>query len=150
ELDVAMRQLSQAYPDTNATLRAEVRSFWEGPRGPQRLLLAALIVLQGVMLLLLLAVSGNMANLVLARASARQKEVGVRLALGAAPGRIVSLLMTESLVLSLIGAALGAVIAVWGTQVLVVLPLSGLPIRFQTSVNGLDLMFAAALGIVCG
>ena len=70
------------------------------------------------MLLLLLAVCGNTANLVLARASARQKEMGVRLALGARPWRIASLLLTENLVLALIGAALGAAIAVWGTQAL--------------------------------
>ena len=59
----------------------------------------ALAILQGIMLLLLLAVCGNTANLVLARASARQREVGVRLALGAGPWRIVSLLLTENLLL---------------------------------------------------
>lgn len=150
ELDVAMRQLAQAYPETNATMQADVLTFMESPRGPQRLLTSALLILQGVMLLLLLAVCGNMANLVLARASARQKEVGVRLALGAGPARIVSLLMTETVVLSLVGAAVGVGIAVWGTEALLVLPLTGFPIKFQTTVNALDLAFAVALGLGCG
>jgi predicted permease len=150
ELDAAMRHLAQAYPDTNATLKGEVFPFWQLPGGPQRLLTAALAILQAIMLLLLLAVCGNTANLVLARASARQREIGVRLALGAKPWRIARLMLTENVVLALLGAALGAAIAVWGTQALIVLPLSGLPIRFQTSVDIVGLAFAMALGVVCG
>ncbi|PYR59550.1 MAG: hypothetical protein DMF91_14545 [Acidobacteria bacterium] len=150
ELDAAMRQLAQAYPDTNATLKGEVLPFWQLPGGPQRLLTAALAILQAIMLLLLLAVCGNTANLVLARASARQREMGVRLALGAGPWRIARLMLTESVLLALLGAALGVAIAVWGTQALIVLPLSGLPIRFQTSVDIVGLAFAMALGVVSG
>ncbi len=150
DVDVAMRQLAQMYPETNAALLAEVLPFGESPRGPQRLLYTALAILQALMLLLLLAVCGNTANLALARASARQREIGVRLALGASPARISSLLLTENIVLGVCGAAVGAVIAVWGTPALVTLPLSGLPIRFQTSVNGTGLAFAISLGIACG
>ena len=102
----------------------------------------ALAILQGIMLLLLLAVCGNVANLMLARASARQKEMGIRLALGARPWRVASLLLTENVVLAVLGAALGAAFAVWGTQGLLVLPLTGLPIRFQTSIDGVGLAFA--------
>ncbi len=150
DLDGVMRQLADAYPQTNATLRGEVLPFLGPPRGPMRLMMAGLAVLQGIMLLLLLAVCGNTANLVLARASARQREMGVRLALGAGPWRIASLLLTENVLLGLAGAGLGAIIAVWGTPALVTLPLSGLPIRFQTSVDGVGLAFAMALGIACG
>ena len=150
DLDGVMRQLAGAYPQTNATLRGEVLPFLGPPRGPMRLMMAGLAVLQGIMLLLLLAVCGNTANLVLARASARQREMGVRLALGAGPWRIACLLLTENVLLGLAGAGLGAIIAVWGTPALVTLPLSGLPIRFQTSVDGVGLAFAMVLGITCG
>jgi putative ABC transport system permease protein len=149
-VDAAMRRLAQTYPETNATVHGEVLTFSDSPRGPQRLLNTALGVLQAIMLLLLLAVCGNTANLMLARASARQREMGVRLALGASPRRIASLLLTENLVLAIAGAALGAVIAVWGTPALVILPLTGLPIRFQTSVDGVGLAFAIGLGLASG
>src|SRR5258708_25139892 len=77
ELDQTMRELARAYPETKRRAQAEVLSFWLAPRGPQRLLAGAIATLQGVMLLLLLAVCGNTANLMLARASARQREIGV-------------------------------------------------------------------------
>ena len=66
------------------------------------------------MLLLLVAVCGNTANLMLARASARQREMCMRLALGAGPWRIVRLLLTENLLLALAGASLGVAVGVWG------------------------------------
>jgi predicted permease len=150
DVNVVMQQLAQAYPQTNATLQGEVLSFHGSARGPLRLLMSALGILQGIMMLLLLAVCGNTANLVLARASARQREIGVRLALGAGPWRIAGLLLTENVLLGLGGAGLGAVIAVWGTPALVTLPLSGLPIRFQTSVDAGGLAFAMVLGVACG
>jgi predicted permease len=150
EFSMVMRQLAGAYPETNAKVTGEVLTFTDSPRGPQRMLNTALAVLQGIMLLLLLAVCGNVANLMLARASARQKEMGVRLALGARPWRVASLLLTENVVLAVLGAALGAACAIWGTQGLLVLPLTGLPIRFQTSIDGVGLAFAMCLGVGCG
>jgi predicted permease len=151
EVDAAMRQLAQDFPDTNAKMQADVLPFWQNPRGPQRMFIRGLTILQGVMLLLLLAVCGNTANLLLARASVRQREMGVRMALGAGRWRIASLLLTENLVLSLLGAALGIAIAVWGTQALRAMPLTGaLPIKFQTSVDAVGLAFAVLLGLACG
>ena len=131
-----MRELARAYPETNATMRAEVLPFWQAPRGPQRMLATMLAILQGIMLVLLLAVCGNTANLMLARASTRQREIGVRLALGAGPWRVVSLMLAENMLLALIGAALGAAIAVWATDALRAVPLIGaFPIKFQTSLD---------------
>lgn len=150
EARAVMAQLASAYPETNATTTADVLPFWNSPRGPNRLLNAALLVLQGVMLLLLIAVCGNTANLVLARASARQREIGVRLALGAGPWRIAKLLIAENVLLGLLGAAGGALIATWGTNALKVIPLTGLPIRLETSVDLMALLFAAGLGVLSG
>ncbi|HEY2906792.1 MAG TPA: ABC transporter permease [Vicinamibacterales bacterium] len=151
DVDAAMRQLARDYPETNLALGAEVLPFWQAPHGPQRLLARALFGLQAIMLLLLLAVCGNTANLVLARASARQREIGVRAALGAAPARVVRLLLTENVVLALGGAALGIAIAIWGTNALRAVPFIGaFPIRFQTSVDPIGLAVAAGLGVLCG
>jgi predicted permease len=152
-VDVAMRQLSQAYPATNRGVTAEVLPFWRAPRGPQRLLAASLGVLQAIMLLLLLAVCGNTANLILARASARQREMSIRLALGASRWRIATLLLSESLVLALGGAALGAAIAAWGTGLLSALPpmrVRGIPISFETHADATTLVFSVLLGLACG
>jgi predicted permease len=147
----AMRQLAQLYPETNATMQANVEQFWRASRGPQGFLLQALSILQLVMFLLLLAVCGNTANLVLARASSRQREIGVRLAVGAGSWRIVRLLLAENLAMGLAAAGLGAVIAVWGTNALRAVPLltTSFPVRFQTSIDGMSLLFAMALGVVC-
>jgi predicted permease len=151
EIDATMRQFAHDYPDTNTGMQAQVLRFWQAPRGPQQFLIEALAVLQGVLLLLLLAVCGNTANLMLARASARYREVGVRLTLGAGPWRVVSLLLTENLLLALLGAALGAAIAVWATDAMRAVPMIGsVPVKLQTGVDGLGLGFAALLGVLSG
>lgn len=151
EVEAVMRDLAVVYPESNATIRGDVIPFWDAPRGPQKLFVRALVILQAVLLLLLLAVCGNTANLMLARASARQREIGVRLALGASRWRVVSLLLTENLLLALLGAGVGAAIAVWGTQALRAVPMIGaFPIRLQTSVDLGGLTFAILLGAACG
>lgn len=150
EVNTAMAQLAQEFPESNRNLRADVLTLWQAPRGPQRLFAAALGVLQGLMLLLLLAVCGNTANLILARASARTREMGIRLALGASPWRTARLLLSESLLLAVGGGVVGFAIALWWTPTLIALPLSGLPIRFQIQVDVSALVFAIALGVACG
>lgn len=150
DVDRAMRDLARTYPATNGGIGAEVLPYWQAPRGPQRMLAGALAVLQGVLLLLLLAVCGNTANLMLARATTRRREIGVRLAIGARPSTIVRLLLTESVVLSAAGAALGVLLAMWATDALRAVPVIGaVPIRFQTEINALAVLFAAALAIGC-
>jgi predicted permease len=151
EVRGVMRELAAAFPQSNAKVTADVLAFGDALRGPQVFLVRALAILQGLMLVLLLAVCGNTATLVLARASARQREIGVRRALGAGRGRIVSLLLTENLVMAVAAAALGAVLAVWGTNALRSVPMpTGMPIRFQTGVDLVGLAFAMLLGITCG
>jgi len=151
ELTTAMAQFARDYPETNAGMSGDILSFWEAPRGPQRLLISGLAILQGVMLLLLLAVCGNTANLMLARGSTRQREMAVRVALGAGRWRIASLVLTENMLLAFLGAGLGAAFAVWGTTALRVAPLIGaFPVQFQTGVDKFTLAFAMLLGAVCG
>ena len=129
-----MTELGRLYPQTNATMGLDVFRFWQAPRGPQQMLVGALAILQGIMLLLLLAVCANTANLILARSTARQREVGIRQALGASRWRVLSLLMTESLLLATVGAAFGVLIAMWGSKALRAVPMIGaFPIRFETS-----------------
>ncbi len=151
EFSTAMAQLARDYPEASAGIGGEILTFWKAPRGPQRLLISGLAILQGVMLLLLLAVCGNTANLMLARGSTRQREMAVRVALGAGRWRIVSLVLSENMLLALLGAGLGAAIAVWGTTALRVAPMIGaFPILFPTKVDGLTLAFAMLLGAACG
>ncbi len=151
EAAAAMRDLATAFPQSNANLDVEIRPYWRSPRGPQQMITAALGILQAVMLLVLLAVCGNTANLVLARATSRQREVGVRLALGAGPAGVIKLLLAENLLLGVLGSALGIVIAWWGTEALRAMPAYGaLPVKFQTSIDGVGLLFAISLGLGSG
>lgn len=150
EAAAAMQRLAREFPATNAGMTAEVLPFWRASRGPQGLMLQGLTVLQGVMLVLLLAVCGNTANLVLARASTRVKEVAVRLAVGAGSWRIARLLLVENLLLGVLGASVGAVIAWWGSNALRAVPFTAqFPVRFHTELNGAGLAFAMALGVLC-
>ena len=151
EVDEAMRRLATEYPRTNTGLAARVLAFWDAPRGPQRLFVSALSALQGLMVVVLLAVCGNTANLVLARAGTRRREMGVRLALGAGRRRIAALIVTENVLLALIGAAAGTLLAVWLTRALSAIPITGaLPVRFQANVDILGLGIAIALALLCG
>ena len=153
DVDAVMRDLALAFPASNRTVKAEVLPYWKAPRGPQRMLGTSLAILQVIMLLLLLAVCGNTANLLLARASARQREMGMRLALGAGRWRVATLVLAENMLLALAGSAAGAVIAAWGTGLLNAIPplrVRGIPISFETSVDLGTMAFAVALGVCCG
>jgi len=151
EFTTAMSELATSFPETNGRISGELIPYWRAPRGPQMMFLAALGILQGVMLLVLLAVCGNTANLVLARASTRSREVGIRLALGAGPARVIKLMLAENLLLGLLGAAVGIVIAWWGTEALRAMPPYGaFPVKFHTSLDVLGLAFAVGLGVVSG
>jgi predicted permease len=151
ELESAMRELARVYPASNGSMAGEVMSFWAAPRGPQGMITGALAALQGLMLLVLLAVCGNTANLMLARASTRQREIGVRVALGAGRARILSVLLTENVLLAAGGGLLGAALAAWGTNALRAVPVIGtFPIRFQTHVDALGLSVALGLALACG
>ncbi len=110
----------------------------------------ALVVLAGAVAFLMLLVCANLSNLLLARASARQKEMAIRTALGAGRGRLVGQMLIESIVLASAGAALGLSLAVGGTTLLARLPGTKIPLLQYVRVDGVVLTFTVAISVLTG
>jgi putative ABC transport system permease protein len=109
-----------------------------------------LVLLSGCAALVLVIACVNVANLLLARASARERELAVRAALGGGRGRLVRQLLTESIVLSLAGAVVGSALAASGLRSLIAILPPGVPRASEITMNGAALGFTAALAIVAG
>jgi putative ABC transport system permease protein len=133
EMDVIARQIEEENPVTNEGLGVGVTNMHTALAGDYR---EGLLILLGVVTFVLLVACANVANLMLARAIGRQKEVAVRAALGASRWRIVRQLLTESLLLGAAGGALGLLLARWGLDLL----LAAIPFKLPFWMNfGLDL-----------
>ncbi len=110
----------------------------------------SLYVLQGAVMVVLLITCSNLANLLLARANARHREIAIRTALGATRSRLVRQLLTESLTLSLAGASLGLVLAHWGAHALIRLSPAQLPRADQIAMDGRVLGFMLGIALLAG
>jgi predicted permease len=148
EMDAITQRLARAYPATNLTrgvLITPLKELFVQSTRP------ALLVLLGAVAFVLLIACANVANLLLARATSRQREIVVRCALGATRGRLISQLLTESLLLSLVSAALGLAIGQAGLSALLTLvPAGTLPPISEIRLDANVLFFAVGISVLTG
>ena len=140
-------ELKREHPTANFDGRIIARPYLEFLVGPSSKLLKVLFAAVGLVLLIACV---NIANLLLARAAARQKEIAVRGALGAGRSRIISQLLVESLVLAGSGAVVGLGVAAAGTRFLVRNGPASLPRLHDASLDGMVVMFTAVVALACG
>ncbi len=150
-LQVVTQQLETAYPQTNKERRAALVATKDVHLHPQadRTLLPIAAGLMVVVGLVLVIACANVTSMLLARASVRHREIGIRLAIGASRGRLVQQLLTESLVLAAAGAALGIFLA-WAVTRLALsiqLPIP-IPLSFALQIDGRVLAFTALVSLV--
>ncbi len=144
------QRLAAEYPETHAGHNAIVLPLWRSHLGLQGALLSPLVALAGTSILLLLIACANVANLLLARALARQSEYGLRLAMGAGPARLLVQMLMEGALLAIAATGLGLLLAMWmGDSMSLLLPASDMPRTSFASiaVNGRMILFSFVLCI---
>ncbi len=143
-LDALAARLRQEHPDTDAGTGINAVALQDQPVGGVRL---GLVVLVGAVGFVLLIACVNVANLLLARASGRVREIAVRRALGAARARILRQMLTESVLLAVGGGAAGVLAAEWGVSALKAIAPPGTPRIAEVSIDPQVLAFAAVISL---
>jgi putative ABC transport system permease protein len=148
EMDAIGRGLAKQYPETNAETGANVLSYRD------ELVDSDVQVILGIFLgavgFVLLIACANVANLLLARASVRQKEIAIRTALGAGRFRVVRQLLTEGVLIALLGGALGALMASWGLDLIVAAIPEEMPFWMKFTIDPTVLMFTTLISVATG
>jgi putative ABC transport system permease protein len=151
EVTAVSTRLAAAYPATNSEIRIELEPLYERLVGGAR---PALTVLLATVGLLLLIACANVANLMLARTTVREREMAIRVALGAGRGRLLRLLVIESMTIALAGGALGMLVAMWGVDLLPAVLEAHVPrsdgIRIDASVLAFSLCATLLTGLLFG
>ena len=151
EMTTIGNRLEQQYPDKNLHRNIKVEPALEALVGDVRL---PLMILLGAVGFVLLIACANVANLLLARAMTRHKEIAIRAALGASRGRVIRQLLTESVLLSLLGGLLGLGLAVWWSSLLVALGKDDIPRALQVGIDlrvlGFTFLVSVTTGVVFG
>jgi putative ABC transport system permease protein len=148
DLNTIAQQLAQQFPESNKGWSVVGQMFydWIVPEQIRR----SLLVFMGAVIFVLLIACSNVANLLLARASARQKEIAIRVALGAGRLRIIRQLLSESLMLALIAGGLGLIVALWTVEALKTMNPANLPRLDELTVDGRALAFGLLISLLTG
>jgi len=133
-LQIVSARLDQHHPGTTCKLTVSAPTFFDTPEHHRSVIGIGTVILSAVGLVLLIACA-NVANLMLARATTRRREIAVRLAMGASRIRLIRQLVTESLLLALVGAALGSLLAFWSFRTLLTYVLSRIPSGLLPALN---------------
>lgn len=151
EIQTLAKQLAQTYPDSNAGIGATLLPIYQAPYGVQSRLGSLLQILLGAGAVVLLIVCANVANLLLVRATVRQKEIGIRLALGASHRRVIAQTMVEGLLLAGSGGAVGVLLAARMTDFLrVFIPVTHMPIALDFPLDYTVMAFTLSIAVLAG